>query len=90
MCLRGLLYLGKAKPAIAYPAPTSLNTFRAAVFPDRTAPSIYPVQTSAVSVPDQCTRPTDGLSDSPYAVSTPGTSGETQPPDHCSWLQSIS
>eukprot|EP00955_Chlamydomonas_euryale_P093778 364806-Chlamydomonas_euryale.AAC.9 len=54
--------------------PTPLSTSRAARCPDSSAPSMYPAQHTAVSVPQKCSRPAAGIGPSakqPLFVATP-------------------
>lgn len=49
-----------------------------------------PLQIGEVSVPAQWIRPTGSRKARPKALKTPGLSGEAQPVDQCSLIQSIS
>src|SRR5207245_1420489 len=69
---------------------SALKTSAATRSPERTAPSMYPHQTSDVSVPAQWTRPTGSRRALPYCPRTPTGSGETHPAVHASADQSIS
>src|SRR5947209_14722161 len=75
------------RPADRY---SDSSTSRAARWPERTAPSMYPHQISEHSVPAQWMAPTGARSAWPKRDRTFGGSGETQPLDQGSASQSVS
>lgn len=62
------------------PAHSTASTSFATRSPDRTAPSMKPIQCVEVSVPAQWTPPTGSRRAGPYRVRTPGAAMETGPP----------
>jgi hypothetical protein len=62
---------GRSRPP-AVAAQSRPATSDAARSPERTAPSMYPLNTSEVSLPAQCSRPTGARSAAPKSLHTPG------------------